>query len=230
MRYIMYNLSIQKKYCKPTVRENLAEYGISHLTDLDLVMLLLGSGTRNIPVQKLAKEVLELLRSYNPEDWLVELNKKNGIGMGKASIICAAMEFGRRFYSHNGKKIKSPEDIIPLVHAYTLQQQEHFICITLNGCQEVINMRVVSVGTINRTLIHPREVFAEAIKERASGIIVCHNHPSGIVEPSDNDIIITDRLIQAGDVLGIKLLDHIIIASTGFFSFLEQDLIPELNK
>ena len=101
-------------------------------------------------------------------------------------------------------------------------KQEHFLCATINGANEVLNIRVVSIGLIDRSPVHPREVFADALADRASGVIVAHNHPSGQLEPSTGDVNITAQLKAAGAIVGIELLDHIIFNRTGYFSFLEE--------
>ena len=104
---------------------------------------------------------------------------------------------------------------------YADRKQEHFLCATINGANEILNIRVISIGLIDRSPVHPREVFADAIFDRASAVIVAHNHPSGALEPSASDVNITTQLKAAGVIVGIELLDHIIFNQTGYFSFLE---------
>jgi DNA repair protein RadC len=115
--------------------------------------------------------------------------------------------------------------VLPLIRHFADRKQEHFICVSLNGANEIIATRVVSVGLVNKTQVHPREVFADPITDRASAVIVAHNHPSGSLEPSKEDIDITARLKSAGEILGIRLLDHVIFNSKGYYSFLEKGLI-----
>lgn len=122
-------------------------------------------------------------------------------------------------------KIETPADVLPLIRHYGDRKQEHFISVTINGANEVINVRVVSIGLIDRTPVHPREVFADAVVDRASGIIVAHNHPAGRLEPSSLDTEITQQLRKAGDLMGIPLLDHIIFNRNGYFSFLESGVL-----
>ena len=123
--------------------------------------------------------------------------------------------------------IKSPSDILNMdIRSYLEQQeQENFVVIALDGSHKVTSVRVVSVGTVNQTLIHPREVFRYAIMENASAIIICHNHPSGYIKPSEDDCKTTERLKKASDLLGITLLDHIIIANGNYYSFLENGVV-----
>jgi DNA repair protein RadC len=115
--------------------------------------------------------------------------------------------------------------VLPLIRHYADRRQEHFLCVSLNGANEIIATRVVSVGLVNKTQVHPREVFADPITDRASAVIVAHNHPSGSLEPSKEDIDITGQLRSAGEILGIRLLDHVIFNSKGYYSFLEKGLI-----
>jgi DNA repair protein RadC len=144
-----------------------------------------------------------------------------GVGDAKATLILAAIEFARRRIKPEGAKIETPADLLPHVRHYADRRQEHFLCATINGANEILNIRVVSIGLIDRTPVHPREVFAEALSDRASAIIVAHNHPAGSLEPSTYDIEVTKQLKAAGVVMGITLLDHIIFNRTGYFSFLE---------
>jgi DNA repair protein RadC len=142
--------------------------------------------------------------------------------MAKAAAVVAALEFSRRRIRPEGVKISFPADVIPLISHYADRKQEHFLCISLNGANEVINSRVVSVGLVNKTQVHPREVFADPITDRASSIIVAHNHPSGELIPSKEDIQVTKQLQSSGEILGIRLADHIIFNKKGYYSFLEH--------
>jgi DNA repair protein RadC len=132
-----------------------------------------------------------------------DLARIQGIGPAKASQIVACLEFGRRCFRDNskGKKIAAPADILPLVTFLSGKRQEHFICITLSGAHEVLAIRTITVGLLNHSLVHPREVFADAITDRAAAIICVHNHPSGTLEPSSQDLAITRQLQEAGTVL-----------------------------
>jgi DNA repair protein RadC len=210
---------------QPRVREKVLENGVASASDSELVMLLLGSGGKNLPVTKLAKKVLNTLVSCNPEDTVDALMKVKGMGPGKTLIIAAAIELGRRLNAHTLAPIKKPSDIVPFVQHYAMQPTEHFICVTLNGAHEILQIHPVTAGTVNRTLIHPREIFIDAIKERAFAIILCHNHPSGSCRPSKEDIETTNRLYQASKVLGIHILDHLILTRTGFYSFRQNGAV-----
>ena len=210
---------------KPDIREKVLENGLSYPTNKELIMLLLGSGQKGKPVNILADKVLEKIMGSKEDKLIQELMEIEGIGPGKAILIGAALELGRRHNLHRGKLILKASDIIPYVQHYAMYQQEHFISITLNGAHEIIRIIPVSVGTLNKTMVHPRDVFSSAIKDMAASIIVCHNHPSGNSFPSTEDFEITERLIRAGDYLGIKIIDHLILTQNNYFSFNEQGYI-----
>ena len=128
-------------------------------------------------------------------------------------------------YTSSKTKISKAGDVFKEVKEFTDKQQEHFITLYLDGANCIIESRVITIGTINQSLVHPREVFSHAIEKRATSIIVTHNHPSGILKPSREDILVTDRLKQSGKLLGIELLDHVIISVNGFFSFKDEELL-----
>ena len=210
---------------KPEVRELVKKYGITFPSDNELVMLILGAGIKNMPVEKLAQKVLPVINE-SPVDKLVErLERIEGIGESKAICLAAAIELGRRRNSYLKAVINEPKDFVPFVKHFSMMNKEHFVCATLNGAHEIINIRVISVGTVNRTLIHPREIYADAIAERASGLICCHNHPYGSCTPSTADKESTVMLQKAAGILGITFLDHIILSRDSYFSFLEHGLL-----
>ena len=214
------------EYChekeKPEVREKVLKYGIDEVSDMELLMALLGNGKKGIPVSKLAEKVLEVLNTRDIKELKNSLMSIKGMGPGKTALILSALEFGKRFYAKPKMRIGSVLDVVPLLQIYSLRKQEHFICITLNGVHEVINVGVVSIGSLNKTVIHPREIFSIAIAERAAAIIVAHNHPSGNLEPSEEDFECTKRLLASSRILGIPLLDHLIVSKNGFYSFREE--------
>jgi len=119
-------------------------------------------------------------------------------------------------------KVTMPGDLVPLLKKYASKRQEHFLAVTLGGTQNVLRVNLVSVGILNRTLIHPREIFYRAIKDNACALILAHNHPSGDLNPSREDKDATDRLVKAGKLMGIEVLDHLIISKAGFYSFKEK--------
>jgi DNA repair protein RadC len=207
---------------KPEVREKVLKYGTIGTSDIELLMVLLGKGKKGLPIAKLAERVLQVLYSTNKDNLSDELLKIDGMGPGKTALILAALECGKRFLVKPKTKISSVKDIVPLIQFYGMQKQEHFICITLNGAHEVINIIVISVGTLNKSVIHPREIFLPAISDRAAAIVIAHNHPSGSLEPSKEDFVCTRRILDSSKILGIPLLDHLIISKYGYYSFFEN--------
>jgi DNA repair protein RadC len=122
-----------------------------------------------------------------------------------------------------GSTVKYPEEIFSLVRHYADRKQERFISLSLNGAHEVMAVRVVTIGLVNRTIVHPREVFADLIQDRAAAFIVAHNHPSGRISPSPEDDDITDRLLKASEILGLHFLDHLIFSETAWWSYRQND-------
>lgn len=210
---------------QPDARERLSKEGPAALPDGDLLAALLGTGTRGKGVQALASEVLELIDATQapPDPGL--LLRLPGMGEAKACAVSAALELGRRLYGLRDRRIASPKDVWPLIAHWADRKQERFICCSLNGAHEVIAARIVSIGLVNRTVVHPREVFADPLQDRACAIVVGHNHPSGRLDPSPEDLDITKRLREAGELLGIALLDHLIFSAEGFYSFVEHGLL-----
>lgn len=210
---------------KPDIRERTIENGLLYPTNVELLMLILGSGNKDMSVEVMAQKINDVLTDSNLEDVVGNLLKVKGVGQGKALAVAAALELGRRHCSHLKAHIQSPEDILPYVQNYAMCGKEHFVMITLNGGHEIIKIHLISVGTVNKTIIHPREVFREAIKENASSIVICHNHPSGNCVPSDEDIETTKYLIEASNLIGIPILDHIIFDCDSYYSFLEHEFL-----
>lgn len=215
---------------KPDVREKALEHGFSFLFDEELVMLILGSGTRQMPVELMAERIVGILYDFDAEKVVENLVKLNGVGLGKALAVAAALELGRRRSCHLRAPIKSPTDIVPFVKNYAVCDKEHFLLVTLNGGHEIIQIHVITVGTLNRTLIHPREIFSVAMRDNAAAIIVSHNHPSGNCEPSEEDIQVTETLHKVSVIMGIELLDHVIVSREGYFSFLEHKMLSPGKK
>ena len=203
-------------------REKLLKKGARALSDQELLAVLLGKGTTKMDVMTLATELARVIDEKGLEVKADDLTKYEAVGRAKATLILAAIEFARRRIKPEGAKIETPADLLPHVRHYADRKQEHFLCATINGANEILNIRVVSIGLIDRSPVHPREVFADALTDRASAVIVAHNHPSGSLEPSPSDINITAQLKDAGTIIGIELLDHIIFNRTGYFSFLEE--------
>jgi len=202
-------------------REKLLRKGAAALSDRELLAILLGKGTPAIDVMTLAEKLVKVVDEKGQNLRAEDLKQFGAVGDAKATLILAAIEFVRRRIKPEGAKIETPADLLPHVQHYANRKQEHFLCASINGANETLNIRVVSIGLIDRAPVHPREVFADALTDRASAIIVAHNHPSGGLDPSPSDIEATKQLKAAGELLGITLLDHIIFNRTGYFSFLE---------
>lgn len=208
-------------------REKMSLYGPQKLSDFELICIMLGSGSRNYPVNVLAKQILKVIDKVGDSRplELESLESIPGLGVASASKVCAALELGRRRNPAKHRVLREPGDLFPLICHYAQRQQESFLVASLNGAMELIGVRVTSVGILDRTLVHPREIFCQAIVERASSIILAHNHPSGNLTPSHEDIEITKRLCQAGLLLGIKVVDHLVFSLDSYFSFLEKGLL-----
>lgn len=204
-------------------REKLLGKGARSLSDQELLAVILGKGTKENDVLSLSKRLIKLIDEKGIEIQAKDILDISGIGEAKATSIAAAFELVRRRIKPEGLKIKFPSDIMPLIQHYGDRKQEHFLCISINGANEVMNIRVVTIGLINKSHVHPREVFADVISERASAVIIAHNHPNGDLIPSNEDIAITRRIKEAATILGISLLDHIIFNNKRYFSFAEND-------
>ena len=210
---------------KPDLRERVFARGLGYPTNEELLMLILGSGTKQCPVESLAKKVKGVIDVANRENLIECLIEIPGVGLGKALSIAAAVEFGMRNAQIFRKRIDSPTDIVPYIEHYGFKTNEHFITLALSGAREILNQQVVAVGGSNSATISPREIFFEAAKSHASAIIVAHNHPSGICRPSNLDIETTEHIRTVGELLGITLLDHIILTKDEYFSFSEHGML-----
>lgn len=205
-------------------REKLLAKGAGFLSDQELLAVILGKGTRKDDVLSLSRKIVRVIDEKGLAFSAQDLLNIEGIGQARAASISAAFEFVRRRIKPEGLKIKFPADILPLIQHFGNRKQEHFLCVSINGAHEVMNVRVVTIGLVNKSHVHPREVFADVISERASAVIVAHNHPNGELQPSDEDLQVTGKLKEAASVLGLNFLDHIIFNAKGYFSFAENGL------
>lgn len=219
----MKTLEKMESFDKP--REKLLAKGAQALKNYELLAVLLGSGTRGKDVIKLSKEIERLFDNDFEGLTLERLTSIYGLGDAKAMQILSAIEISRRYLIKQNDKITSSADVYNLLYPYRDKRQEHFIVLTLDGANHIIEKRVVFVGTLNQSLVHPREVFADAICDRAASIIIAHNHPSGQLAPSEADRRITQRLKEVSQLVGIELLDHLILSKEGYFSFDEEGLL-----
>ncbi len=213
-------------------RERLINKGVEYLSNEDLLAILLKTGTKENSVKVLANNILKQLDDINnlKEINLERLVKIKGIGKAKACELLAAIELGKRLNKKidnlNQIKIYSSNSIYEYYQDKLKDKlQEYFYCVYLDTKNHIIKDKLLFIGTINESLIHPREIFKEAYLLSASGIICIHNHPSANVNPSNNDIIMTKQLVEVGKILGIKVLDHIIIGKNNYYSFNDNNLV-----
>jgi DNA repair protein RadC len=209
-------------------RERIRRLGPRALSDQELIAAIIGRGIPGMDVLAVAGEVAKELAKGRDCLTYEKMESIHGVGHVKAAQISACFELSRRYPEKdpgNIQRVTRPEDVLPLLDGLSLKKQEHFICITLNGAGEVIGNRTITVGLLNHSLVHPREVFADAITDRAASIICVHNHPSGTLEPSSQDLEVTKQLTDAGGILGIRVLDHLIVTKTGFLSMKERGFI-----
>jgi len=209
-------------------RERLIKYGADVLSNAELIAIILGTGTKSESAILLAQRLIKDDRGikFIIDSGVERLSSIKGIGIAKAVKLKAALELGRRLMAYSSNynfTIKSPEDVINLVmDDMRYLNKEHFKIIMLNTKNRVIAIDTISVGSLNSSIVHPREVFKAAIERASSSIILVHNHPSGDPTPSKEDLDVTKRLFESGNILGIKVLDHIIIGNGKGISFKEK--------
>lgn len=212
-------------------RERLVKYGVESLSLQELLSLIFGRGVKGESVSNISQKLISTFSSLDQlsEASIEELKKIKGLGLAKACQLKACFEISKRLIkeeiSNKNKKviIKSPKDIFPILKEKIINfHKEYFMVASLDNRNKVINIETVSVGTLNSSLIHPRETFEAAIKNHAGAIIICHNHPSGELKPSEDDLVVTQNLVKAGKLLGIEIADHLIITKDDYFSFKEN--------
>lgn len=212
-------------------RDKLIKFGPGFLSNSELLAILIGSGTKRASALTLANRILALEEgiSYLTDCQPDELAQIPGIGLAKSCQIIAAIELGKRIATKPKTKrvnINSPDEVASLfLQEMRYLKKEHFKVLLLNTKNEIIMIENISVGSLNSSVVHPREVFCTAVKKSACSIIAVHNHPSGNPAPSQADINITKRLVEVGEILGIKLLDHLIIGDGTYISFKQSELI-----
>ncbi|MEW6377369.1 MAG: DNA repair protein RadC [Thermodesulfobacteriota bacterium] len=212
-------------------RERLQKFGPEALSAQELLALVIGRGIPKKSVMNIAQELLAKFGNVKAisQATIEELSQIKGIGLAKAAQIKACFELGKREDLEPeliNFDIKNPEAVVKAIRASIKNKaKEHFKLILLNPRNKIIGISTVSVGTLNASLVHPREVFKDAIVHSAASVVLTHNHPSGDPEPSEDDLKITKKLVDSGKILGIEVLDHIIIAKNGFLSFKERGLI-----
>ena len=209
-------------------RERLIKKGAKALRTRELIAVIIGRGTRGRDVLAVAGEIENVFEARKQDVTIENLTAVPGVGEAKACQLLAAFEIARRFGDLNeGLRVTNPEEVLllPDVDAIRHRQQEHFLAITLNGAGEVIRARTLTVGLLNASQVHPREAFADAITDRAAAVVFVHNHPSGSLEPSAPDLAVTRQLVEAGELLGIQVLDHLIISKKGHRSLKQAGVL-----
>lgn len=207
------------EYAGESLAQRLISKGTKCLSNKELISLSMGASTNKISDDRL-EDVLEQIenKTYNYD------SLKAIVGEEKALSMMATLELCKRI-GQIGEPISTPSDIYSLIRHYAYDKQEKFIILVLDGAHNVIDHFVATVGLVNQALIHPREVFSRPIELKATCIIIAHNHPSGIIEPSKQDITTTSRLAESGEILGIKVIDHLIISTNSYYSFREHGLM-----
>jgi DNA repair protein RadC len=209
-------------------RERLLKYGASRLSNQELLAIILGTGTRDESVMTLAGRVLMHFEGLKllGEAAIEELTAIKGIGNAKGVVMLSAIELGRRMNQYKPEEryiIRSPEDGADYVmEEMRSLNQEHFVVLFLNTKNQVIHRQTIFIGSLNASIVHPREIYREAVKRSAASIICAHNHPSGDPTPSQEDIHVTRRLVDSGKMIGIEVLDHLVIGDRKFVSLKEK--------
>lgn len=227
----MENVKIKKMPIYDRPRERLINYGAGSLSNEELLSILLNSGTKDISVKNLASIILSKTNNLKDLEKLSyhDLISIKGVGLVKASIILSFLELSKRInmeeVSINNIKLNDPLKVFNYFKYRVNKYQEEFYCIYLDAKKRVISYKLLFVGTVNHSMVHPRDIFKEAYNLNAAFIICVHNHPSGDVSPSLDDINVTKRIFEIGNLMGIKLVDHIIVSEGNYYSFLENGKI-----
>lgn len=225
-RLMVKNLPLEER-----PRERLVHYGPENLSAAELIAIILRTGSTDLTVTVLAEELLAVFKDLRgiARASLKELAGTKGIGQAKAIQLKAAFELGRRILSGSpvqAPTIKKPQEIFDLLKAgYQDLDREHFKVVHLNTKNQVLKIETNAIGILSSSPVHPREVFKEAVKMSSAGLILSHNHPSGDPTPSRDDLLLTDRLREAGEILGITVIDHIIIGDNRYVSLKERGLM-----
>jgi DNA repair protein RadC len=206
-------------------REKLQKKGASALSDFELLEVVIGKGSSTTDVGTIARQVQKQLRKGTDSISYETLTNIKGISTATASMIIAALELSRRHLIKDVEPLHTLRDLIARLDDIRAKQQEYVMCLSLDGGQRLIALRTVTIGTLDVVLAHPREIFADAIADRAASVVVAHNHPSGDATPSQKDISLTQQLAAAGQLVGIPLRDHIIVTKKEYFSFRQHHLL-----
>lgn len=223
------NISLKELPVEDLPRERLIRLGAQNLSNEELLAILLRTGTKNISVKSLALQLLSKVESITE---LKDLSFQNissikGMGIAKSTNILAALELGRRVYEE-----RIPVKAMPIKNSLEAYRhfgkeienstQENFLVIYMDNQHRYISSKIIFKGTINQSIVHPREVFKEALRENSNSIIVMHNHPSGVLTPSKADDKVTMQLVEAGNMIGVQLIDHLIVGRGNYYSYIEE--------
>lgn len=212
-------------------REKLEKYGPGKLHDYELLAILFGSGIKGLNVLELSKRILRKVQKIGIEKIKLEdLLEERGLGRAKALQVIATVELGKRLHSGKNVEILTPEDVWKSCADFRDSKKEHFAAFCLDTQNRLIERQIISIGTLNTSLVHPREVFEPAVAFRAANILIAHNHPSGNLEPSSEDIEVTKQLTHAGKILGISVLDHVIVTKNAWNSLRGGSRDPWLDE
>ncbi|KKQ01592.1 MAG: repair protein RadC protein [Candidatus Roizmanbacteria bacterium GW2011_GWA2_36_23] len=208
-------------------QEKLIHYGVDKLADEDLLAIVLSSGIKGLSAIELSKKILKF---YNQEELLTftfkDFKKTTGLGKTKICRIIASIELAKRLIQNKQSRLLlTPKEVWEELSEIRAKKKEYFVVFYLDVTNQVIKREIISIGTLNMSLAHPREVFEPAVKHVCAQILISHNHPSGDPMPSAEDTELTKRLIKAGEILGIEIIDHVIVTSKLYFSFKEHNLL-----
>lgn len=206
-------------------REKLRSKGAAALSDFELLEVVIGSGSPYTDVGTIARQAQKRLRGGLDKMSFDSLLQIKGINVATASKLLAALELAKRHIVKDAEPLRSVHDLLARLDDIRTRQQEHVTCLSLDGGQRLLAQRTISIGTLDTAIAHPREVFADAIADRAASVVVAHNHPSGDVRPSKKDIELTQQLAAAGQLIGVPLRDHLIVSKSGYFSFRAHHLL-----
>jgi DNA repair protein RadC len=206
-------------------REKLRHKGAAALSDFELLEVVIGNGASGTNVGQIARRVQKVLQKGVQDLSYDALTSIPGISTANASKILAALELAKRHLIKDIEPLRTMPEILARLDGIRAKQQEYLIALSLDGGQRLIAQRTITIGTLNTLLAHPREVFADAIVDRAASVIVAHNHPSGQTQPTSDDITLTQQLAASGQLLGVTLRDHIVITKNDYFSFRQHHLL-----
>ena len=206
-------------------REKLQRKGVAALSDFELLEVLIGNGTSNADVGFIARQVQKLLQKGATNLNYETLITIRGVSTATAGKILAAIELSKRHLVRDNTPLRTQQEILARLADIRTKQQEYFLCLSLDGGNRLIAQRTITIGTLDTVMAHPREVFSDAIADRAASIIVAHNHPSGDETPSRQDITLTQQLVASGQLLGVPLHDHLILTKSKHFSFRQHHML-----